>query len=71
MYSKVIYEKYHQEPEKQDRERDCLAMDLDLVIGGRPDRVRELLAHLDFETHSPGAELKRLVEELEKKLKAQ
>ncbi len=71
MYSKVIYEKYHQELEEHDQERDCLAMDLDLVIGGRPDRVRELLAHLDFETDPPGPELKRLIAELEKKLGAQ
>ena len=26
--------------EKKKQERDCLVMDLDLVIGGRPDRVR-------------------------------
>jgi hypothetical protein len=62
MYKKDICEK-----EKQ--ERDCLVMDL--VIGGRPDRVRELLAHLDFDMHPPGPELKRLAEELEKKLEAQ
>ena len=55
MYKKDICEK-----EKQ--ERDCLVMDLDLVIGGRPDRVRELLAHLDFDMHPPGPELKRLAE---------
>lgn len=60
MYKKDICEK-----EKQ--ERDCLVMDLDLVIGGRPDRVRELLAHLDFDMHPPGPELKRLAEELEKR----
>ena len=64
MYKKDICEK-----EKQ--ERDCLVMYLDLVIGGRPDRVRELLAHLDFDMHPPGPELKRLAEELEKKLEAQ
>ena len=49
MYKKDICEK-----EKQ--ERDCLVMDLDLVIGGRPDRVRGLLAHLDFASSGAGAE---------------
>ena len=71
MYSKDACQKYIQEMEENDLERDCLAMDLDLVIGGRPDRIRELLAHLDFETNPPGPELKRLIAELEKKLAVQ
>ena len=44
---------------KRNRKETDLVMDLDLVIGGRPDRVRELLAHLDFDMHPPGPELKR------------
>lgn len=68
MYSKDVYQKYIEEMEENYQERDCLAMDLDLVIGGRPDRILELLTHLDFKDHPPGPELKRLIAELEKKL---
>lgn len=61
---------YRKNMDQRERtEEDCLAMDLDLVIGGRPDRVRELLDHLDFENHPPGPELKRLITELEGKLR--
>lgn len=68
MCRKDGYQNYTEEMEENYQERDCLVMDMDLVIGGRPDRLLELLEHLDVRDHPPGPELKRLIAELEEKL---
>ena len=70
MYPKHLYKARFQAVKNEFPypEKDILAMDLDLVIGGRPDRILELLSHLDFTGDPPGPELSRLIEEREKKL---
>lgn len=61
---KKYYERY-QNMTEQDRYKNYLSLDLDLVIGGKPELLFELLSALDFDNNEPSLLLRRIVEELE------
>lgn len=61
---KKYYERYHNMTE-QERYKNYLSLDLDLVIGGKPELLFELLSALDFDNNEPSLLLRRIVEELE------
>ena len=53
---------------EEEKERNRLVMDLDLVLGGKPDRLFELLSYLDFEKQEHSLELRSIVKEMEEEL---
>ncbi len=68
MKERTPYEKCYETMTPLERERNRLVVDLDLVIGGKPEQLLELLSYLDFETRQPSLLLARVVRELEEEL---
>jgi hypothetical protein len=64
----VFYRSCYEKMLPEEKERNFLAVSLDLVIGGKAELLLELLGYLDFDGKNPSLELRHIVEELKEEM---
>ena len=62
------YIEMYQNMTEEERHKNHLVLDLDFVIGGKPDLLLELLSIIDCKDCEPSLELIRMIKALENEL---